>query len=129
MIKDAIIKEPISFDTPVAQDLSLEDYIADSVESLPNQRIERIDFKKDVFSSLNLLNERERFIILNRFGLKGRKAKTLEELGNILGPEYFPYFARRQPITSRKVTKQPVFSQFITSVKSEYRYSGRSHAG
>ncbi|MBR3605078.1 MAG: sigma-70 family RNA polymerase sigma factor [Candidatus Gastranaerophilales bacterium] len=85
MIKDAIIKEPISFDTPVAQDLSLEDYIADSVESLPNQRIERIDFKKDVFSSLNLLNERERFIILNRFGLKGRKAKTLEELGNILG--------------------------------------------
>lgn len=84
-IKEAIIKEPISFDTPVAQDLSLEDYIADSLENLPNQRIERIDFKKDVFSSLNLLNERERFIILNRFGLKGRKAKTLEELGNILG--------------------------------------------
>ena len=85
MIKEAIIKEPISFDTPVAQDLSLEDYIADSVESLPNQRIEGIDFKKDIFSSLNLLNDRERFIILNRFGLRGRKAKTLEELGNILG--------------------------------------------
>ena len=84
-IKEAIIKEPISFDTPVAQDLSLEDYIADSVENLPNQRIEHIDFKKDVFSTLDLLNDRERFIILNRFGLKGRKTKTLEELGNILG--------------------------------------------
>ena len=84
-IKEAIIKEPISFDTPVAQDLSLEDYIADSYENMPNQRIERIDFKKDIFSVLNLLNERERFIILNRFGLKGRKTKTLEELGNILG--------------------------------------------
>ena len=85
LIKEAIIKEPISFDTPVAQDLSLEDYISDSIENLPNQRIEKIDFKKDIYSSLNLLNERERFIILNRFGLRGRKTKTLEEVGNILG--------------------------------------------
>ena len=85
MIKEAIIKEPISFDTPVAQDLSLEDYIADNMENSPNQKIEKIDFKKDVYSSLNLLNERERFIILNRFGLKNRKTRTLEELGNILG--------------------------------------------
>ena len=85
MIKDSIIKEPISFDTPIAQDLSLEDYIADNVENAPNQRIERIDFKKDIFSTLDLLNDRERFIILNRFGLKGRKIRTLEELGNILG--------------------------------------------
>lgn len=85
IIKEAIIKEPISFDTPVAQDLSLEDYIADNIENSPNQKVEHIDFKKDVFSSLDLLNERERFIILNRFGLKSRKTKTLEELGNILG--------------------------------------------
>ena len=35
--------------------------------------------------SLDILNERERFIIINRFGLKNRKTKTLEELGNILG--------------------------------------------
>jgi len=85
LIKDAIIKEPISFDTPVAQDLSLEDYISDNIENSPNQRIELIDFKKDIYLSLNILNERERFIILNRFGLRGRKTKTLEELGNILG--------------------------------------------
>ena len=84
-IKEAIIKEPISFDTPIAQDLSLEDYIADNLENMPNHKIEKIDFKKDVLSSLKLLNERERFVILNRFGLKNRKIKTLEELGNILG--------------------------------------------
>ena len=84
LTKAAIIKEPISFDTPVAQDLSLEDYIADNIENMPNRRIENIDFKKDIYSALNLLSERERFIILNRFGLGGRKTKTLEELGNIL---------------------------------------------
>ena len=83
--KESIIKEPISFDTPVAQDLSLEDYIADTVENAPNQRIEKIDFKKDINAALNLLNNRERFIILNRFGINNRKTRTLEELGNILG--------------------------------------------
>ena len=85
LTKRAIIKEPISFDTPVAQDLSLEDYIADSFENMPNRRIETIDFKKDIYCALNILSDRERFIILNRFGLGGRKTKTLEELGNILG--------------------------------------------
>ncbi len=85
LIKESIIKEPVSFDTPVAQDLSLEDYISDTVENAPNQRVEKIDFKKDVYSSLNLLSERERFIILNRFGLNNRKVRTLEELGKILG--------------------------------------------
>ena len=85
LIKDSIIKEPVSFHTPIAQDLTLEDYIADNVENSPNQRIEKIDFKKDIYSALDLLNERERFIILNRFGLGERKTKTLEELGKILG--------------------------------------------
>ena len=80
-----VVKSACSFDTPVAQDLSLEDYIADTVENAPNQRIEKIDFKKDIHSALDLLNNRERFIILNRFGLDNRKTKTLEELGNILG--------------------------------------------
>lgn len=85
IIKESPTKEPISFDTPVAQDLSLEDYISDTLENSPNQRIEKIDFKKDIYSSLKVLNERERFIILNRFALGGRKSKTLEELGKILG--------------------------------------------
>ena len=48
MIKSAIIKEPISFDTPVAQDLSLEDYIADDENNLPFKNVEKNDFKKDI---------------------------------------------------------------------------------
>lgn len=85
LIKDSIIKEPVSFTTPVAQDLTLEDYISDTVENEPNQRIEKIDFKKDIYSSLNLLSNKERFVILNRFGLDNRRVHTLEELGKILG--------------------------------------------
>ena len=32
-----------------------------------------------------MLSEKERFILINRFGLLDRKTKTLEELGKILG--------------------------------------------
>ncbi|MBR2068215.1 MAG: sigma-70 family RNA polymerase sigma factor [Candidatus Gastranaerophilales bacterium] len=85
MVKDAIIKEPVSFSTPIAQDLTLEDYISDNVQNTPLSQLERYDFEKDIHSALNILTNRERFIILNRFGLNNRKTKTLEELGNILG--------------------------------------------
>lgn len=85
LIKDSIIKEPVSFTTPIAQDLTLEDYIADNVENAPQSRLEKYDFEKDIYSALNILSNRERFIILNRFGLNNRKTKTLEELGKILG--------------------------------------------
>lgn len=85
LIKNSIIKEPISFTTPIAQDLTLEDYISDTIQISPNEKIENIDFKKDINKALDVLNERERFIILNRFALGDRKNKTLEELGNILG--------------------------------------------
>lgn len=85
LIKTSIIKEPVSFETPVAEDLTLADYIADNVENDPNQKLEKNDFKKDVYNSLSILNKREKFIILNRFGLDNRKPKTLEQLGKMLG--------------------------------------------
>ncbi len=83
--KNSIMKEPISFETPVAQDLSLEDYIADTIQNNPYEVAQNIDFKKDIYKSLDVLSDRERFIILNRFGLENRKTMTLEELGRILG--------------------------------------------
>ena len=43
--KEAIIKEPISFDTPVANDLSLEDYISDKIE--PTRKYDTSKFIKD----------------------------------------------------------------------------------
>ena len=85
LIKNSIIKEPVSFETPVAQDLSLEDYIADTIQNEPCYLAEKFDFKKDIKKSLGILSDRERFIILNRFGLENRKNMTLEQFGKILG--------------------------------------------
>ena len=84
-IKRAMIKEPVSLDTPVAQDLCLEDYISDDENKLPEISTEKEFLNKDIINILDILNQKERFIILNRFGLGERKTKTLEELGRILG--------------------------------------------
>ena len=77
-IKKAMIKEPVSLDTPVAQDLCLEDYIADSENKMPEINTEKEFLNKDITGILDILNQKERFILINRFGLGGRKTKTLE---------------------------------------------------
>ena len=83
--KKAMIKEPVSLDTPVAQDLCLEDYIKDDMGKMPDVKIEKEFLHKDIIKALDILSEKERFILINRFGLLGRKTKTLEELGKTLG--------------------------------------------
>ncbi len=84
-IKASMIKEPISLHTPVAQDLCIEDYIKDEEDKSPDTKAEDSFLKEDIVSLLGILTKRERFIILNRFGLFGRHQKTLEELGKTLG--------------------------------------------
>ena len=52
---------------------------------MPEIDTEKKFLNNDIINILDILNQKERFIILNRFGLGGRKTKTLEELGKILG--------------------------------------------
>lgn len=84
-IKKAIIKEPISLDTPVADDLSVEDYIADDENHSPYVTTENKFLKKDIEELLDKLNQREKYILTHRFGVGGGKIKTLEEIGHALG--------------------------------------------
>lgn len=84
-IKSAMIKEPVSLYTPVAQDLCIEDYIKDEETKTPESRAESELLRNDIKKMLDTLTQRERFIILNRFGLEGRKQRTLEDLGKTLG--------------------------------------------
>ncbi len=84
-IKSAMMKEPVSLYTPVAQDLCIEDYIKDEDTKTPVYRTENELLKEELLKMLDVLNKRERFIILNRFGLEGRRQRTLEDLGKTLG--------------------------------------------
>ncbi len=80
-IKKAMIPTPLSLDVPIAEDLCLEDYISDDAYKSPEKIVENACLRADVDACLSRLNERERDILIGRFGLNGEKVKTLEELG------------------------------------------------
>ena len=84
-IKNAIFKDPVSLDTPIAEDLVLEDYVADDSFRSPESSTQEDFLHKDVMSMLEFLNRREKTILINRFGLNGTGRKTLEEIGKNLG--------------------------------------------
>ena len=80
-----ITLEPISLDMPIAENLTLEDYINIEAKSSPEFDVQKMMLKQNVFSLLDKLNEKEKNIIIKRFGLDGNKQKTLEQLGREMG--------------------------------------------
>ncbi len=84
-IKRALIKEPISLETPVTDDLCVGDYIEDKSYNSPDTHAKNKSLEANVSSLLDTLTERERKIINCRFGINGEKTLTLEQLGKKLG--------------------------------------------
>ncbi len=84
-IKKAIIKEPISLETPVTEDLSVGDYVEDKSYRSPEIQTKNNALKGSINELLSTLNEREKQIISCRFGINGEIPKTLEQLGSIMG--------------------------------------------
>lgn len=85
VVIDTIKLEPISLDTPIAENLALEDYIPDENYSSPENNAQSSMLKMDITKILKELNNKERKIITHRFGIDGRKPKTLDELGKEMG--------------------------------------------
>ena len=77
--------EPMSLDTPIAENLSLEDYIPDENYISPENNAQKILLEKYINKILNELTYKERKIIIHRFGINGERPKTLEELGRDMG--------------------------------------------
>lgn len=84
-IKKAIIKEPISLETPVTDDLNVGDYIEDKSYRSPENQTKNNVLKGSIGNLLSTLPERERKIVCCRFGINGEVPRTLEQLGEIMG--------------------------------------------
>ena len=84
-IKKAIIKEPISLETPVTDDLNVGDYIEDKSYRSPENQTKNNTLKGSIGDILSTLPERERKIVCCRFGINGEAPRTLEQLGEIMG--------------------------------------------
>ena len=85
MALNTIKLEPMSLDTPIADNLCLEDYIADDNYVSPDIKTQASMLKIHINNVLKQLTQKERKIIIKRFGLDNSKPKTLEELGKEMG--------------------------------------------
>ena len=79
------MQESISLETPIADDLMLLDYIVDESSKTPDVFMEQKSREKEVKRLLESLENREQYIISNRYGLNGGKPKTLEAIGKEIG--------------------------------------------
>jgi len=84
-IKKAINVEPVSLDTPVTEDLCIQDYIEDECYVSPENNVQNLLQQKDTMCLMNCLTERERSILSRRFGINNNKEETLEQIGQVLG--------------------------------------------
>ncbi len=84
-IKQSIILEPISLETSVTDDLCIGDYLVDKSLNTPEEQTKYLLMKKNMPKLFQILTDREKRVILSRFGMDSEKPKTLAELGLAMG--------------------------------------------
>lgn len=80
---ETLIKDPVSLNTALndEDDGTLEDLVADPNQDNPDDRMDNEFRAKAINSILDTLSNREKEIIVSRYGLNGKKPKTLDQLG------------------------------------------------
>lgn len=80
-----IAQEPISLQTPIGDegDTHFGDFIEDKRAVSPANATVHVMLKDEMNSALDTLTEREKKILMLRFGLSDGSAKTLEEVGTV----------------------------------------------
>ena len=78
-----IAREPASLETPIGEedDSNLGDFVADNNTVTPEANIEAVMLREHIDQLLMDLKERERQVIVLRFGLEDGHPRTLEEVG------------------------------------------------
>jgi RNA polymerase primary sigma factor len=85
-LKSAAIR-PTSLDQPIGDEDSTEygEIVGDEAAEDPFETLRDKDLREEVGELLDVLDDRERRILNQRFGLDGQKPKTLEEVGEKFG--------------------------------------------
>ncbi len=78
-----IAREPASLETPIGEedDSNLGDFVADTNTVTPEVNVENVMLREEIDTLLGDLKERERQVIILRFGLEDGHPRTLEEVG------------------------------------------------
>ncbi len=80
-------QEPVSLETPVGdeEDSKLGDFIQDVDADQPLEVVFKEIRREELFRVLDALPERDRKVLELRYGLKGERPRTLEEVGDRFG--------------------------------------------
>jgi RNA polymerase primary sigma factor len=78
---------PASLDAPIGDDDSTKfgETVADDQAQTPFELLRNKNLRHDLGELIQVLDDREKKIILERFGLHGGKPKTLEEISKDFG--------------------------------------------
>ena len=78
-----IAREPASLETPIGEedDSNLGDFVSDANVLTPEGNVESVMLREHIDTLLGDLKERERQVIVLRFGLEDGHPRTLEEVG------------------------------------------------
>ena len=78
-----IAREPASLETPIGEedDSNLGDFVADQNAVTPEGNVEQVMLREHIEALLDDLKDRERQVIVLRFGLNDGHPRTLEEVG------------------------------------------------
>jgi RNA polymerase primary sigma factor len=82
-----IAQLPVSLEKPIGEeeDSELGDFVEDDTAESPFEQASENLRRENVRRALNALPPREREVIEMRYGLRGQKARTLEEVGRAFG--------------------------------------------
>lgn len=82
-----LIRTTYSLDSPIAEgtDTFLRDVIEDPMAVSPAANAEGVQRREEIMTWMQDLQEKEKTVIVLRFGLGGDEAQTLEEIGRDLG--------------------------------------------
>jgi len=83
----AVSLRPASLNTPITEDGATElgEIVADTEGLSPFEKLRDQNFRDHVGALLDGLSDREKKIIVSRFGFDGEEPKTLEEVGSEVG--------------------------------------------
>ena len=108
-----IAREPASLETPIGEedDSNLGDFVADNNAVTPEGNIESVMLREQIDELLDDLKDREKQVIIRRFGLEDGHPRTLEEVGRefdvtrerIRQIEAKALRKLRNPVRSRKI--------------------------
>lgn len=117
-----IAREPASLETPIGEedDSNLGDFVADSNAVTPEGNVESVMLREHIDALLGDLKERERQVIVLRFGLEDGHPRTLEEVGkefNVTRERIRQIEAKalrklRNPVRSKRIRDFPE-SEFV----------------